>query len=81
MRNSSWGSVLASALALFVARSNAQTLDSVLSGESTLSTYYSLIQVRASCSELGTTPNRAATEISRYLSIAALERRNCKSLP
>jgi hypothetical protein len=44
MRNSG-RSLLASALALFVTRSNAQTLNSVLSGESALSTYYSLIQV------------------------------------
>ncbi|PMD53621.1 fasciclin domain-containing protein [Hyaloscypha bicolor E] len=42
MRNSSWRSLLATSL--FAAGLQAQTLDSVLSGEKTLSTFYSLVQ-------------------------------------
>jgi len=43
MRNSSWKSLLATSF--FAAGLQAQTLDLVLSGEKTLSTFYSLVQV------------------------------------
>jgi hypothetical protein len=43
MRNSSWRSLLATSF--FAAGLQAQTLDSVLAGEKTLSTFYSLVQV------------------------------------
>ncbi len=65
MRNSSWRSVLASALAWFIVRSTAQTLNSVLSGESTLSTYHALIQVLVLVvTELRTISDLFTTEIS-----------------
>jgi hypothetical protein len=58
-------------LGLFVAGSQAQSLDSVLSGETTLSTFYSLIQVDCQL-HIGIKPisDRIVTEISRYYSIA-----------
>jgi hypothetical protein len=58
-------------LGLFVAGSQAQSLDSVLSGETTLSTFYSLIQVDYQL-HIGIKPisDRIVTEISRYYSIA-----------
>jgi hypothetical protein len=43
MKNSSWRSLLATSL--FAVGLQAQTLDSVLSGEKTLSTFYSLVKV------------------------------------
>jgi hypothetical protein len=65
MRNFSWRSLLATSL--FAAGLQAQTLDSVLSGEKTLSTFYSLVQV---CYQLRIyvriIADFIATEISRY---------------
>ncbi|KAE9377455.1 Fasciclin-domain-containing protein [Stipitochalara longipes BDJ] len=44
MGNGSWKSLLATGLGLFIAGLQAQTLDSVLAGETDISTFYSLIQ-------------------------------------
>jgi general stress protein CsbA len=69
MRNSSWKSLLAASL--FVAASKAQTLDSVLSGQSTLSTFYSLIQVCCQVNiDLGTTSDYLRAAIPRHYSTA-----------
>jgi transforming growth factor-beta-induced protein len=45
MRHFGWQSLVATSLGLFIAGLQAQTLDSVLAGETDVSTFYSLIQV------------------------------------
>jgi hypothetical protein len=82
MRNSSLRSLFAAALGLFVAGLKAQTLDSVLSSQSTLSTFYSLIQVCYQLHiDLRIISDCIATAISRYYSTAAFERRNSMHSP
>lgn len=67
MRNPTLKRLLATSL--FVSASTAQTLDSVLSGETTLSTFYSLIQVCYQLRRLlGPTSDSYLAAISRHCS-------------